>query len=155
MGSFSPSQLPLRNASPILIPFISLYFFFFSTQFCQEFLALFGGLSSDSIQLMFCASCFTCRCVFLMCLWERVSMTSYSSAILPSPLQTQSLFIVPRTSLEFTLRIPSSVYQFTVILSSFVILKSLSQTLMKPNNIPVLPSSGILGQPTTVFQCPS
>ena len=64
MGSFSPSQLPLRNASPILIPFLSL-FFFCSTQLCQEFLALFGGLSSSaSIQLMFCANSFTCRCVF-------------------------------------------------------------------------------------------
>ena len=82
MGSFSLSQLPLRNASPILIPFLSL-FFFCSTQLCQEFLALFGGLSSSaSIQLMFCVSHFTCRCVFLMCFWEKVSVTSYSSAIL-------------------------------------------------------------------------
>ena len=57
VGSFSPSQLPLRNASPILIPFLSLSFLFCSTQSCQEFLALFGGLSSSaSIQLMSCVS---------------------------------------------------------------------------------------------------
>ena len=40
VGSFSPSQLPLGNASPVLIPFLSL-FFFCSSQLCQEFLALF------------------------------------------------------------------------------------------------------------------
>ena len=34
-------------------------------QFCQEFLALFGSLSSSaSIQLIFCVNHFTCRCVF-------------------------------------------------------------------------------------------
>lgn len=70
------------NASPVLIPFLSL-FFFCSTQLCQKFLALFGGLSSSaSIQLMFCVSRFTCRCVFLTCLWEKMHLTSYSSAIL-------------------------------------------------------------------------
>ena len=64
VGSFSPSQLPLRNVSPILIPILSL-FFFGSTQLCQKFLTLFGGLSSSaSIQLMFCASRFTCRYFF-------------------------------------------------------------------------------------------
>ena len=82
VGSFSPSQYLLRNASSILIPFLSLVFFC-STQLCQEFLALFGGLnSSASIQLMFCVNRFTCRCVFLMCLWEKVCATSYSSTIL-------------------------------------------------------------------------
>lgn len=61
----------------------SFFFFFCYTQLCQEFLALFGGLSSSaSIQLMFCVSRFTRKCVFLMCLWEKVSATSYSSAIL-------------------------------------------------------------------------
>ena len=34
---------------------------------------------------MFCANCSTCRCVFLMCLWEKVSTTSYSSTILILP----------------------------------------------------------------------
>ena len=64
-GSFSPSLLPLRNASPFLIPFLYLSFFFCSTQSCQEFFVLFRGLSSSlSIQLMFCVSCFTCRCGF-------------------------------------------------------------------------------------------
>ena len=83
VGSFSPSYLPFRNASPFLIPFLSLFLFFCCTQLCQEFLALFGGLSSSvSIQLMFCASHFTRRCDFLMCLWEKVSETSYSPAIL-------------------------------------------------------------------------
>ena len=45
---------------------LSLFFYFFcSTRLCQKFLALFGGLSSSaSIQLMFCVSHFTCRCVF-------------------------------------------------------------------------------------------
>ena len=63
MDSFSPSQLPLRNVSPFLNPFLSL-FFFCSTQLCQEFLALFGGVSSSaSIQLKFYVSSFTCRCV--------------------------------------------------------------------------------------------
>ena len=58
-------------------------FFFCSTQLCQEFLALYGGLSSSvSVQLIFCASSFTGRCVFLMCLWEKVCATSYSSIIL-------------------------------------------------------------------------
>ena len=47
----------------MLVP--SWFLFFFSTQLCQEFLALFGGLSySASIQLMFCASSFTYRCGF-------------------------------------------------------------------------------------------
>ena len=62
VSSFSLSQLPLRNASPILIPFLSL-FFFCTTQLCQEFLALFGGLSSAGIKLMFSVNRFTCRCV--------------------------------------------------------------------------------------------
>ena len=71
-------------------------FFFFSTRLCQEFLALFGGLNSSvSIQYMFSASRFVCRCVFLMCLWEKVSATSYSSAILirlPNSSLTHWLF---------------------------------------------------------------
>ena len=84
VGSLSPSQLPLGNAYLILIPFLSLFFLFCSTQLCQEF--LFGGLSSSaSIQLMSYVSHFTYRCIFLMCLWETVSMSSYSSAILPPP----------------------------------------------------------------------
>ena len=63
VGSFSSSWFHLGNASPH--PDSFSLFFFCSTQSCQEFLALFGGLSSSaSIQLMFCASCFTCRCVF-------------------------------------------------------------------------------------------
>lgn len=47
VGSFSPSWLPLRNAGPVLIPFLSL-FFICSTQLCQEFLAHFGGLPSST-----------------------------------------------------------------------------------------------------------
>ena len=68
LGSFSPPQLPLRNASPILIPFLSLSLFFcFSTQLCQGFLVLFGGLGSPaSIQWMLYASRFTCRYVFFL-----------------------------------------------------------------------------------------
>ena len=50
VGSFSASQLPLRNASPILIPstlcVLESAFSIFSTQLCQEFLAPFWGLSS-------------------------------------------------------------------------------------------------------------
>ena len=84
-GSFSPSQL--HSAMLVLSWFLfSLVFFFRSTQLYQECFALFGGLSSPaSIQLMFYVSHFTWRCVFLMCLWEKVSVTSYSSAILPCP----------------------------------------------------------------------
>ena len=92
--SFTVRWLPRRwlalllhgSLSGMLVPswfLFSLFFFFCSTQLCQEFLALFGGLSSSSsIQLMFCASSFTCRCVFLMCLWEKVCVTSHSFAIL-------------------------------------------------------------------------
>ena len=40
MGSLSPSQLPLRNASPVMISFFSLSLCSF-TQLSQEFLALF------------------------------------------------------------------------------------------------------------------
>ena len=59
----SSLSLSLFTVSPILIPFLSLIFFY-STQLRQESLALFGGLSSSaSILLMFCASSFTCRCV--------------------------------------------------------------------------------------------
>ena len=69
----------------------SLFFFFLCfTQLCREFLAPFGGLSSyASVQQIFCVNCSTYRCVFLMCLWEKLSTTSYSSAIfilLPRPL---------------------------------------------------------------------
>jgi len=85
VGSFSPSQLPLWNASAVLNSFFSLSFFFCFTQLCQEFLALFGDLSSASIQLMFCVCRFARRCEFLICLWERVSATSYSLAILLCP----------------------------------------------------------------------
>ena len=42
VGSFSPSQFPLRSASPVLIPF-TRSFSFCSTQLCVGFLALFGG----------------------------------------------------------------------------------------------------------------
>ena len=39
---------------------------FCSTQLCQEFPALLGGLSSSaSMQLMFCFNSFTCGCIFL------------------------------------------------------------------------------------------
>ena len=63
--------LPLQSASPGPVPFLAL-FFFCSTQLCQDFLAVFGGLSSSaSVQWMFCARPFTGWCVFLMCLWER------------------------------------------------------------------------------------
>ena len=94
MGSLSSSQLPHRSASPVLPDSFSLSLFFFSsTLLCQEFLALFGGLSSSaSIQLIFCASHFTRRCVFLMCLWERVSMSSHSSTILPP--HSKHLFLI-------------------------------------------------------------
>ena len=75
----------LGNATLVLIPFLSL-FLFCSTQLCQEFLALFGCLSSSaSIQLMFCLSHFTCRCVFFICLWEKMSLNSYFSTILLCP----------------------------------------------------------------------
>ena len=48
VGSFSLSQLPLRNACHVLILFLFFFFLFSfcSTQLCQGFLALFGGLSS-------------------------------------------------------------------------------------------------------------
>ena len=69
MGSFSHSQLPFGNASPVLIPFISLSFFLLFYPVTSRVFALFGGLCpSTSIQLMFFLSCFTCRCVvFLFC----------------------------------------------------------------------------------------
>ena len=89
LGGFPGCGLPFsftaasQECLPILDSF-SLFFFFYSTQSCQEFLTLFGDLSSASIQFMSSASCFTCRCgLFFMCLWERVSVSSYSSATLP------------------------------------------------------------------------
>ena len=64
------------------------------TQLCQEILAIFGGLSSASIQLLFCANHFTCRCVlFLLCLWERASTCPYSSAVL-LPLAIRPFFFL-------------------------------------------------------------
>ena len=78
---FHSSLLGMLVPSWFLFP-LSL-FFFCSTQLCQRSLALFGSLSSSaSIQLMFCASHSICRCVFLMCLWEKLSVTSYSPTIL-------------------------------------------------------------------------
>ena len=65
---------------------LSLFFLLFCPVMSRVF-ALFGGSSSSaSIQFMFCVSHFTCRCVFLMCLWEKMSTTSHSSTfLLPSP----------------------------------------------------------------------
>ena len=60
---------PSQDASPVLILFLSLSLFS-STQFCQEFLALFGGLSFSNIQQMFCAWHFTCGCAFLVFVGE-------------------------------------------------------------------------------------
>ena len=59
-------------------------FFFCSTWLGQEFFALFGCLSSSaSIQLIFRVSHFTCRCVFFMCLWEKVSLLLHHLAPCP------------------------------------------------------------------------
>ena len=68
MGSLSPSQFPLGSASPSLFPLSLSPLFSCFTQFCQEILAIFGGLSSSArIQLLFCASHFTCRRVSCCC----------------------------------------------------------------------------------------
>ena len=81
MGAFSPSQLPPGNVSPILIP--SLLFPLVLPSYVKGFLPLFGGLSSSaSIQKRLFETRSTCRCVFLICLWEKVSTMSYSSTIL-------------------------------------------------------------------------
>ena len=78
--------------SPILIPFLCLSFFLLFYLVISRISCPFWSLSSSaSIQFMLCASCFTCRCVFWMCLWEKVTRTtSYSSAFLLHP-QTQNL----------------------------------------------------------------
>ena len=78
---------PFRSASSVLIPFLSL-FFFHSTQLCEGFLAHFEGLRSPaafsrcSVQMVLHVDFF----FFLMCLWEKVSVTSYSSTISILPL---------------------------------------------------------------------
>ena len=74
-----------RSLSGTLVPswfLLSLSFFFCSNWLCQEFLALFGGLSSPSIQEMFCASRFTCRYFFNVFVGEGEHDLSYSSVIL-------------------------------------------------------------------------
>ena len=45
--------------------------------------------------------CFTCRCVFLMCLWEKVSKTSYSSAIFLHPSKTSPFKSASLNTKEF------------------------------------------------------
>ena len=62
----------------------SLSFSFVLSSYIESFLPFLEVLNSASIQL-FCASCFICKSVFLRCLWEKVSATSYSSAILFHP----------------------------------------------------------------------
>ena len=82
MGSFSPSQLPLGNASPILIPFLSLFFLLFYPLMSRVSCPFWRCKFFRSVQVTFGVSRFTCKCVFLMCLWQKVSLTSYSSTIL-------------------------------------------------------------------------
>ena len=65
MGSFSPSQLPLGNAVPILIHFLSFSVIIVFYPVMLRVSCIFGGLStSASIQLMFGVSHFTCRFFF-------------------------------------------------------------------------------------------
>ena len=67
--------------------FFSLYlcFLFYSfvlPSYVKGFLTLwrFKFFCQCSVDVL--VNCFICRCVFLMCLWEKASMTSYFSAIL-------------------------------------------------------------------------
>jgi len=65
-----------------------LFFIFSLSQLCGGFLALCGNLwSSSSIQQIFCSNHSTCKCFFLICLWEKVKATSYSFNIsIPPPV---------------------------------------------------------------------
>ena len=87
LSSFpAPSQE--CQSHPFFLFFLSsLSFSLCSTQLCGGFLALFGNMgSSTSVQWMFLVNCSTCR-FFLMCLWEKLSTMSFSSAILILPLE--------------------------------------------------------------------
>ena len=74
VGSFSLSWLPLRNVSPILIPFLSLSLFYFSfvlPSYVEGFLPFwrFQFFCQCSVDVL-CKLFSTCRCVFLfVCLF--------------------------------------------------------------------------------------
>ena len=71
VGSFSPSQLPIRNAGPVLIPSLSFFFLWFYPVLSRVSCPLWRFKSFCQHQLMFCVSCFTWGCGFVMCLWGR------------------------------------------------------------------------------------
>ena len=100
MGSFPLSQLPLRSAGAILIPFFSplllTFFPFILHSYIEGFLpflevqGLLPAFSRGSVEIVLQflqVFFFVLFFFFLMCLWEKVSNMSYSSAILipPSP----------------------------------------------------------------------
>ena len=47
MGSFPVSQLFLRSASPVLLPFLSLFSLLFYLVMCRVSCPFFGGVSSS------------------------------------------------------------------------------------------------------------
>lgn len=78
---------------PSLFLFSLFFFFFYSTQLCQEFLALFGGLSSSAIiHLMFCGGSFTYRCVF-GCVFGRRYVRPLTP--LPSCSASKIVYLIP------------------------------------------------------------
>ena len=84
-----PSLLPLRNPSPILVPFVSLSLSFFFLFFYPVMSRVscpfwrFNFFCQHSVDVL--GESFFMQCVFLKCLWERVSRSSYSSIILQDP----------------------------------------------------------------------
>ena len=84
MCSFSASQLPLGNVSLVLIPFLCLSFFFFCSKPAMSRISCpfwkFKFFCQHSIDVL-CKS-FYMYFFFLMCLWEKVNVKFYSSAIL-------------------------------------------------------------------------
>ena len=83
VGSLSPPQFPFRSAHPARIHLLSLSaFLLFYLVMSRDSCHYWSLGSSASVWFLFC--CLSCRCVFLLlCLWERASVSPYSSAILP------------------------------------------------------------------------
>ena len=84
MGSLSPPQFPFRSACPAQIHLLSLSSFLLFYLVMSRTSCRYWSLgSSASDWWLFCASHLSCRCGFFwLCLWERASMSPYSSAIL-------------------------------------------------------------------------
>ena len=105
LGGFPGCGFPFLlhcSLSGMLLPFwflfsLSLSFFLLFYPVMSRVSCAFWS-SSASIQLMSCVSRFTCRYVFLMCLWEKMNMTSYSSAILLCLLNRFNFFWVDALS---------------------------------------------------------